>query len=247
MSADISQYTGLITSEHADKSNFVATVAASVQPLADILATLNGMPTAFDIDNAVDAQLDIVGQWVGITRYVKTPLTGLYFSFDALFVGWDQGLWLGPGDPTAGLTAMPDDIYRLMLKAKIAANQWDGTIPGAYAAWDQLFAAYGFEILIQDNGDMTMILAITGAFNNPAFQDLFSGGYFDLRPAGVLIEGYLYPSANAPFFGFDVENSAISGFDVGAWGVSSPLVPGTLMLNGSSLLFNGDNIFVYVQ
>lgn len=246
MSSDVAPYTGLITSEHADKPCFVATVAASVQPLADLLDTLSGLPAAFDLDTAVGAQLDIVGQWVGRSRNVSTALTGVYFSFDTLGLGFDQGVIWGPGDPLTGLIALPDDIYRLVLKAKIAANQWDGTVPGAYTAWNTLFAPEGFQILIQDNGDMTMTLALVGAINNPTFQGLFSGGYLDLRPSGVRITGYLFPSADAPLFGLDVDNAAIAGFDVSAWAVSTPVAPlsteGGFYLNGGDILIAGSPI-----
>jgi hypothetical protein len=47
---------------------------------------------------------------------------------------------------------------------------------------------------------------------------LFTGGYLNLRPAGVGINNYYLPTVpDIPVFGFDVENSSISGFDVGAW------------------------------
>ena len=246
MSGDVTPYTGLITSEHANKPKFVATVTASVQPLADLLDAFNSLPAAFDIDQAVSVQLDIVGQWVGASRNVSTALTGVYFSFDTIGLGFDQGVIWAPGEPLTGLIALPDDIYRLMLKAKIAANQWDGTVPGAYEAWNTLFAAEGFQILIQDNGDMSMTLALIGAINNPVFQGLFSGGYLDLRPSGVRINGYYFPSADAPLFGLDVENSAISGFDMAAWAVSSPVAPlsteGGFYLNGGEIFIAGGPI-----
>jgi hypothetical protein len=247
VSGDVERYLSLITSEHAGAPNFVSSVAASVQPFADLCATLAAMPADFDLDDAIGAQLDIVGQWIGASRYVKTPLTGVYFSFDTPGIGWDQGVWWAPGDPIAGLIALPDDIYRLLLRAKIAANQWDGTIPGAYAAWDTLFAAQGFQIVIQDNGDMTITLGLLGANGNPTFRELFSGGYLDLRPAGVLITGYLYPSENTAFFGFDTENSSISGWDVGAWGVSVPTIWELLQTESGVILSTEDGQTLAIQ
>lgn len=222
MSADVSPYTDLITSEHADKPNFMATITASLQSAADIVAVAQGISDKFDLDQAVGKQLDILGEWIGISRNVKTELTGVYFSFDTQGVGFDEGLIWSEGEPLTGLTELPDDIYLMLLKAKIAANQWDGTIPGAYEAWDTLLEPYGFHILIQDNGDMSMTLALASTSINPTFKELFIGGYLDLRPATVRIDGYLTPSVTGtPFFGFDVENDAIAGFDVGAFAVSN--------------------------
>ncbi len=224
MSADVTPYVSLITEEWGNSPNFMATVALNVQPFADITAVLNTYPGLYDLDIAVGQQLDYVGQWIGQSRYVSTPLVGVYFSFDETGVGYDQGLIWSSGEPLSGLTALPDDIYYLLLKARIAANHWDGTIPGAYAIWNSLFSPEGYQIVIQDNQDMTMTIGMIGANNNPTFLALFTGGYLDLRPAGVLIDGYVFPSGNGPFFGFDVENSAISGWDVGY--IEVTMIPG---------------------
>ena len=215
MSGDVTPYTNLLTSEHNQKPNFVASVTASVQPFADALAVLSTFPTLFDIDTAVGSQLDVVGEWIGASRELAIPLTGVYFAFDTAGVGFDQGTWLGPYDSTTALTSLPDDAFRTLLRAKIANNQWSGTVPDAYALLDNLFA--GNTVLIQDNGDMTMLLGIAGATLPAVQQALLENGYLDIKPVGVRISGYISPSVPGPLFGFDVENSTISGFDVGGW------------------------------
>src|ERR1039458_1627914 len=136
---DPTYYLRLVTSEHIDKPNFIATLTAVLQPLADVQVRLAGMPGIFDLDVAVGDQEDKTGQWVGISRELQEPLTGVYFSLDTVGLGFDQGTWKGPFDPSTYLTALPDDAYRLLLRAKILNNKWDGTIPGAYAAWAELF------------------------------------------------------------------------------------------------------------
>lgn len=219
MSADISPYVGLITSEHNSRPNFVAAVSAAIQPFADLIQQMADMPALYDLDQAIGQQLDVVGQWVGISRLLAEPLTDVYFSFGIQGVGWGQGVWKGPFDPATGLVSLPDDIYRNVIRAKIDANQWDGTIPGAYAAYANIFTgAQG--ILIQDNGDMTLLLAVTGDVPDAVTAALLSNGSIGLRPAGVLINNILVPSVpNTPYFGFGVENSSIAGWGHGAWGV----------------------------
>ena len=221
MSASISQYTGLVTSEHAQQPNFIAMLSMAVQPFADIQATISALPQDFNIQTAVGAQLDIVGEWIGQSRYLSEPLTGVYFAYDTTGVGWDQGNWQGQFDPSSGLVALPDDQYRTLLQAKIANNQWDGTIPSAYTFMDLVFPGGAF--FIQDNQDMTMYIGVA-SFNFSAVTfALLTGGYLNIRPAGVMILGYVTPSVpTAPIFGFDVENSAISGYGVGAWATISP-------------------------
>jgi len=219
MAGDITPYLGLITSEYGSAPNFQATVAASVQPFADITAVLNGLPSDFNLATATGAQLDVVGQWVGFSRYVTSPISGVYFSFDTTGVGFDQGLIWSAGEPTTGLIAMPDDIYRLALQTQIGINNWNGTIPEAYTILNTMFSGIGWTIYIQDTGNMIMdIIAVTSSTPyNPLYSTLFTGGYFNLRPSGVLANYTLVPSTSVPFFGFDIENSFISGFDVGSF------------------------------
>jgi len=131
--SELTDYTALITSEHRDKPRFMGTVGALVQPIVDQMNVLQSMPAKFDLDNSVGVQLDDVGLWVGVSRKIRTPLTGIYFSFDIAGLGFDQGTWKGPFDPDTGLTVLDDDTYRLVIRAKIGANHWDGTLASSAA------------------------------------------------------------------------------------------------------------------
>lgn len=217
MAGDITPYTSLITSEHAERPKFMAVIAALLQPLADIKATIESIPSLFDLDVAVGVQLDTVGEWIGQSRYLSVPLTDVYFSLDTTGLGFDEGTWLGPFDPVTGLVALPDDAYRTLLRAKIANNQWDGTIPGAYRFLAAVFP--GNTVFIQDNQDMSMYVGVVGPVPLDAVAyALLTGGYLDVKPSGVRIAGYVSPSVPAtPIFGFDVDNSIISGFDIGSF------------------------------
>lgn len=137
--ADVSKYTGLITSEHADKPKFNAMVSAVAQCFVDQQNALGNFIPSFDLDEAVGDQLDTLGAWVGISRRVRTPLTGVYFSFDIAGVGFDQGVWQGPFDPSTGITLLDDDTYRLLIRAKIGANHWDGTLASSAAILNLIF------------------------------------------------------------------------------------------------------------
>lgn len=215
---DVSQYQTLITSEHSARPKFMALVTGVAQCFVDLQNLMASMPGLFDLDTAVGQQLDVVGEWVGIGRQLSVPLTGIYFSLDTAGLGFDQGTWLGPFDPTTGLVNLPDDAYRTLIRAKIAANTWDGTTEGAAAAYQKLFPGGSPEIVIFDHVDMSMSLAIIGPLPDAVTLALFTNGLLNLRPAGVEINGYFVPSVTStPFFGFDCENTVISGFDVGCW------------------------------
>lgn len=218
MAADVAAYLALVTSQHRKQDRFVAALSVVVQAFADAKAAAEAMPGLYDLDAAVGAMLDVVGEWVGRSRALSLPLEDVYFSFDDDSLGFDQGSWLGPFDPVTGLVSLPDDAYRTLLRATIAANQWDGTLPSAYAIWNTLFSEAGTSILIQDNGDMSMVFGLLGATPDAVTLALLTGGYLALKPAGVRIVAYLTPSVpDTPFFGFDVETPAIAGFDTGAW------------------------------
>lgn len=219
---DTGKYLLLITSEHNQKPKFTATVESNVQPYASNVTTSQSMVGLFDIDVAVGDQLDILGQWIGITRLITVPLTGVYFTLDDPTLGFNQGTWYSSFNPLSGLVILADDAYRTLLRAKIVNNQWDGTIPGAYIVWDTAFAGNSLGILIQDLGNMHMIMALTGSVPDAVTLALFRGGYLSIKPATVKIDAYLTPTvAGAPYFGFDVQNSSIAGFNTGAWGNAS--------------------------
>jgi Protein of unknown function (DUF2612) len=221
-SGTVAAYLALITSEYNQQPNFMAMLAKVFEPVADNIAVMQSMPGLFSLDTAVGEQLDFVGQWIGVSRNIAVPLAGVYFTLDSTTLGFDAGTWFSQFDPVAGVVSLSDDDYRTLLRARIARNQWDGSIPGAYAVWDTLFAGTGLGILIQDLENMHMIMALTGDTTNAVTLALFKGGYLSMDPEGVMVDAYMTPSVpSTPYFGFDVENSAISGFDAGAWGLTS--------------------------
>lgn len=216
--AELSDYTRLITSQHRQRPKFMSTVVALVQPMVDVMNVLASMPGKFDLDAAVDAQLDDVGRWVGISRDVAVPLTGVYFSFDTIGVGFDQGSWKGPFDPDTGLTRLDNETYRLVIRAKIGANHWDGTLESSRAILNTIFGGGTF-VFIQDNQDMSMTIGIAGVIPSAVFLALLANGIIPLKPEGVRVNYTIVTSTDgAPIFGLDVENDLIAGFDTGAWG-----------------------------
>lgn len=216
----MSEYTDLITSQHADKPKFRALVETGTRPFAAVTEAARALSQAFDLDAAVGAQLDVVGQWVGLSRYARVTITGVYFSWDTAALGWDQGAWQGPFDPSEGLAAMDDETYRLMIRAKIGANHWDGTLPSYQSIMAQVFAGSGTVAFAVDNQDMSMSVCFAGAQPSALLTGLIKGGAFPLKPAGVRIAGYFISSViGAPFFGFDIASPYIRGWDQGAWGV----------------------------
>lgn len=216
---DVTPYIDLVTSEHKDKPKFIATLTASLQPLADLLVTLGIMNGIFDLDTAVGDQLLKIGQWIGLSNIINIPITGVYFSWNIPGQGWNQAPWFSPGDARFTSVTLDDPTYRQLLRAKVLQNQWDGSIEGAYAIWDTLFAGTGLTVYIIDHGDLTITMGMTatGAPPTPTQLALFQGGYISTKPATIGILGYILPGGSGTTFAFDLNTSSFSGFDTGTW------------------------------
>ncbi|MCX5495357.1 DUF2612 domain-containing protein [Kaistia dalseonensis] len=216
-------YVGLITSYHRGKPKFTATIEVSADASVAQQDMIRSIVEAFDLDVSIGAQLDVDGEWIGRNRYISTPLDNVWFSWDTAGLGWEQGVWKGPYDSTTGLTRLDDETYRLLLRAKIAANSWDGTVDGAQNALDYIFADTGTIVFVEDPQDMTMTVGIAGVIPSALFLSILIGGYIPLKPAGVKVNYYLTSVMGDPIFGFDVPSEdgvPIAGWDEAAWAVS---------------------------
>lgn len=155
----ITYYVNLLTSQYQNSPKLIAFLTMLLKKFDDVSQCQVAMDMAFDLDNAMGAQLDILGVIVGANR----------------LVGFQ---------PSAGVSPRLDDAtYRLYLKARAAMNQWNGTINGLQGIWATLFP--GGQIIIADNQNMTATVFMAGLFTSIQ-QDLISNGYIVPRPQGVL-------------------------------------------------------------
>jgi hypothetical protein len=208
-------YLGLIPSQHRGKQKFEDTISVTVDAAKKIQEVLLSMPAAFDVDSAIGRQLDAVGAWVGMPRKILSPVSGVYFTWSGTAeTGWGSGVWKSAFDSGNTLIDMPDDVYRSMIKAKIAANQWDGTINGAYQVWDGAFGSQS-AIVIRDNQDMSMSVSILGETLPELQKQLLFSGALPLKPAGVRVNFFAVSAAKA--FAWGVNNQFLGGWGVGAW------------------------------
>ncbi|WP_279538759.1 DUF2612 domain-containing protein [Paenibacillus agricola] len=183
----------LITSQHKTQPKFMAWLSAALTITDDGVAATKTVPTLFDIDNAIGKQLDTLGEIVGRSRKVDFQ-------------------------PTDGSSPELDDAnFRLIIKTKIATNQWDGTISQIRDLWANIFEY--LMLVIVDNQDMSISLGVVG-LSTPLEKDLIANGYILPKPAGVRANFSFYDDA---IFGYDLDNSAIKGYDEGYWFQAYPL------------------------
>ena len=183
-------YTGLIPSENNGQPNFVATVALLANGVADITALLQSFPTLFNLNTAVGQQLDIIGQWVGITRVIAGVLSPGFFGFadDVSALGFGEltdasigGRFIELTDAASGSTILGDPEYRLLLKAKIAENNWSGDIAELEAAVADLIP---IPVATIDPGALVVAFLPSGNID-PTVAALITGYDILPRAAGV--------------------------------------------------------------
>lgn len=157
---DISTYLNRITSEHKTQPKFMGLVAARLQPFIDLFECLEDIDKAFDLDTAEGNQLDIIGEYIGVKRLLNFQ-------------------------PEYADAVLTDPYYRMLLKARISLNNWDGTIEGIKRIWGDIFPEY--EIQIVDRQDMTMEARIIGL--RALFEsELVQHGYITPKPMGVNVD-----------------------------------------------------------
>ncbi|MDU1232317.1 DUF2612 domain-containing protein [Clostridium butyricum] len=156
----IDKYLNSVTSQHRDKKKFIAWLSSSLTIIDHAYIMTKNMDNDFDLDNALGVQLDMLGQSIGRKRML---------TFQPL----------NDHNPV-----MDDETYRLVLKAKVAMNNWDGKTESAYEIWDNTFKDIGLQI--QDNQDMSVTAYVTG-YVNQIRQDLIQHGYIVPKPEGVRI------------------------------------------------------------
>lgn len=171
---DFSYYRRLFTSQYRPATRFMswAKQLLTARKGDDVLdrdtgkveATARLLVQAFEIDEAVGRQLDIIGDIVGVGRQLGYEMSD-------------------------GTSIMDDEIYRICLKAKIVKNHWKGQIQELVDTWQVLFPdTTAFEI--RDHQDMTFSVVVEGDFS-PLAWEVISHRYILPKPEGVRLNGLI--------------------------------------------------------
>lgn len=234
-------YTGLITSEYKAAPHFNSLVAKLVDYNIALDRYILKMVDMFDVDTAKDDQLDILGECVGVTRslsfepspaakghlYLPGPETTEEFN-------GDESLYLQYRTPSPANMAetdtvrtldvkyendetplINDDIFRIMVKARIIQNIWKGNVLDLYEMWSLLFPD-NLGLQIQDLQDMSFNIVLVGSYSN-LMQELIAHGYIIPKPEGVRINMLSFVSTDGlPIFSYDFDTLNYSGYK-GHW------------------------------
>ncbi|KVZ03389.1 DUF2612 domain-containing protein [Burkholderia stagnalis] len=146
---------------------------------AEIKAAWRGiaqLPEALDIDNAMGANLDLIGKHVGQSRTMSNVIER---------------------DGVGFLGALDDDDYRFLIRCRIAKNYMVGTVPDMMDALDFIFEGRAD---VFDAYDMTMSVVVNIEIISPFL--LFAIKNLDVLPRPVGVEISLYIGAPERPFGF---------------------------------------------
>lgn len=182
----IENYLNIITSEHRLQPRYIAMVTAYFTMLQHTINVLNAWNEHWHLEDAAGVQLDLLGDIIGRKRVLNFQPEGYSARLD-------------------------DDYYRLILKAKILQNQWDGTIQGI----QQLFASVFPDktLVLIDHQDMTMQATVVGLSDSLQVQ-LLHHGYILPKPEGVRLNVTIIENK---VFAYDREDESFAGYDEGEW------------------------------
>lgn len=193
----VSPYSSLITSEHNQKPKFMAMIDLVTGSIAEVNAGIQAIQPAFDLDNAVGAQQDVIGEWVGQSRVITNVLVVGFFGFldDSAASPFGElsdpsigGQFYELGQAFEDTTVLGDADYLTVLKAKIVRNQSDGTLADLEAA---LMFIFGAACQVTDNGTLSLAIHVSTALT-PTQKALLLGLDLLPRPAGVAIDSITF-------------------------------------------------------
>lgn len=146
--------------------------------------------TSYDIDNVGGERLDVIGRIVVASR----NFTALPELFPGIFDLTD-GSEFGDEDTmfseltVASDAVMSDDLYRLVIKSKIAKNNGDATIESILDA-AALLLPKADNLRLIDNDDCEFGIEYSGAMTNLEKWALTNGDLLP-RPQGITFTGFV--------------------------------------------------------
>ncbi len=179
------RYSTLVPSAQRESPKFLATVEALGLAFSTQQSRSAALIPAFDLDRAVGKQLDVLGLWIGQGRTINAPIDDYFFTFDSEPLGFDYGYWKNRYDADFGYVDLDDENYRMVLRAKVGANNWDGTMETLPAILQSIWPKGDIQISVRDNQDMTMTVSVHGKAISTMTKEIIRQGYLAIKPGGI--------------------------------------------------------------
>ncbi|NMX42961.1 DUF2612 domain-containing protein [Pseudomonas sp. WS 5407] len=174
-----------VINEYRDKPRITKWLALLPEIANDHLEkALGQVYGSYDVDTVTGEQLDIIGRIVGVARPILRGAAYDVFGYagNDAYTNFNIAPYIGDG--TMVDAPLNNDLYRKLIKAKIARNVSDGTIDSIIQLVEMII---GIEVTaLVDNGDMSFDIGIASALDNTTTYLIEN---FDLipRPQGTRI------------------------------------------------------------
>jgi hypothetical protein len=171
--ASVDYYAGLLITQYRGLPRASATTAIlSKQAVGDML--INSVASAFNLRTAVGAQLDIIGKYVGITRYQQASVSSqpwwgyIRYAGGGNPIGYRRyagganttGLWLRYSYSSQPNTAISDASYAALILLKIMVNQSHAQMNDVQ---QYIYNWFPGLITVQDNLNSSLTYAVSNS------------------------------------------------------------------------------------
>lgn len=177
-----------VHAQFQNKPRFRALVESMLPPLGRLRVTAQQMTLLRGVDTAQGAQLDGVGDILGLPRVVGGLITFGFFGFASQPAGRNFGVarMRRDGEPWSASATLPDEDYRRLLRAKIILNNGRGTQHDIAEATKILFnVPYAYAQDKATAGVVTLYIGYLPEVGDPLWS-IFSGML--PKGAGIRVE-----------------------------------------------------------
>lgn len=193
-----------IYAQYRDKPKAVDWYAIARKLGGSIEAAAEAVRKSYDIDNVLGEQLNVIGRIVVATRNFvgSMPMNpGLFDLTDGDEFGDDEAMFSALTIDQDG--QLSDELYRLVIKAKIVKNNGDATIENILDGMNFLLPRA--EVLrVTDGEDMSFSIEFYGQITNLERFALLNAGLVP-KPQAVRFNGFLEGFEMVEFGDMDAE------------------------------------------
>lgn len=193
-----------IYAQYRDKPKAVAWYAIARSLGGSIEAAAEAVRKSYDIDTAVGEQLNVIGRVVVAPRSFvgSTPMNpGLFDLTDGDQFGDDDVMFSALTIDQDG--QLSDELYRLVIKAKIVKNNGDATIENILDGMNFLLPKAQV-LRVTDGEDMSFSIEFYGEITNLERFALLNAGLVP-KPQSVKFNGFLEGFEMVEFGDMDAE------------------------------------------
>ena len=217
-------YSSLLLNQYLKIKAIATMKTLTREAFADYL--IKQVNEAFDIETATGVQLDVLGEYIGLSRVVPYQIPRPYYNYDDFeipnvsaigFIDYedstqnDESVFYIYQFDSIDTQTLSDDEYRILLKLKILLNYSDLTTQSIH---DLLLLFFGTNVTYFDNQNMTITYFITPA--SKRVVDLAYNTNLLPKPMGVRI-GQIFaipnPSGIFTYANYEVITQPAEGYN----------------------------------